>query len=116
MIKGLNNKSLAYGIPGLLVQSVGFFLHPLVALAGSILLIVGLGYYARAKGHSGYLGLLGLLSWLGVLVLVALKDRHETEKEMEARKTTKPKDIILGIILGLALVIGVPLLMILLFR
>ena len=75
---------------------------------------VGLAYYAKAKGHSGWWGLCGLLSWLGIIVLIVLKDRHETAKEQATRTTTKRRDLVLGIALGLGLVIGVPLLIILL--
>lgn len=108
MIKTLNNKSLTFGIPGLLIQSIFLFINPFIVLLGTILLIVGLAYYSKAKGHSGWFGLFGLLSWLGIIVLIALKDKYKTPEEIEARKKTKPKDIILGIILGLGLIIGVP--------
>ncbi len=80
MLKTQNKKSLVYGIPGILLQAVGIFSLP-IGLIGTVLLVIGLGYYAKAKGHSGLFGLLGLLSWLGVIVLMCLKDRHETEHE-----------------------------------
>ena len=81
-----------------------------------ILLIIGLGYYAKAKGHSVYFGLLGLLSWLGIIVLIALRDKNISPEEQEARKKTKPKDIVLGIIFGLGLVIGIPVLLFIIFN
>jgi hypothetical protein len=115
MLKEQNNKSLAFGLPGLLIQTIGLFIHPIIALVGSGLLIVGLGYYAKAKGHSGYFGLFGLLSWLGVIVLIALKDKCISPEEQEAKKKTKPKNVVFGIILGLGLVIGIPLLLVFIF-
>ena len=115
MIKKLNNKSLLFGVPGLFIQSVGFFGFPLISIAGTILLIIGLGYYAKAKGHSGYYGLFGLLSWFGILVLICLRDRHTTPEDLAAKKKTNAKDILLGLILGVGLLIGVPLFLFFLF-
>jgi hypothetical protein len=108
MIKELNKKSIAYGVPGLLIQSAGLFIHPLISLTGTVLLIIGLAYYSKAKGRSGYFGFFGLLSWIGIIVLLCLKDRNLTPEEIEARKTTKPENGVLGILLGLGLIIGVP--------
>lgn len=79
MIKELNNKSLAFGVPGLLIQSICFFINPFLSLIGTILLIIGLGYYAKARGHSGWFGLLGLLSWIGIIILLVLKDKNKTQ-------------------------------------
>jgi hypothetical protein len=56
---------------GSLLALVCFF----ISLAGTVLLIIGLGYYARAKGHSGWWGMLGLLSCLGLIILAFLPDR-----------------------------------------
>jgi hypothetical protein len=46
-------------------------------IGGSIMLIVGLGFYAKGKGYSGVLGLLGLLSCIGLLILALLPDREK---------------------------------------
>ena len=48
-----------------------------VALGGSLLLIIGLGFYAKAKGRHPAWGLMGLLSLIGVLVLACLTDRTD---------------------------------------
>jgi uncharacterized YccA/Bax inhibitor family protein len=46
---------------------------------GSILLILALCDFAKAKGYSGFVGLLlGLCSCLGLLVLVLLPDRTKS--------------------------------------
>ncbi len=83
MIKRYNNLSLALGIPGLLMQIAGRFvgntpqqllLGALVQLVGTVLLIVGLAFYAKAKGRSAAWGLMGLLSIIGLIVLALLKD------------------------------------------
>ena len=50
-------------------------LFELGAGVGDILLIVGLCFYAKAKGYSPFLGLLGLLSCIGLLVLAILPDK-----------------------------------------
>jgi hypothetical protein len=97
MIANYNRKSLMFGVPGLAIQivcvvainmmaakatsngpmpSVGLIaLAELGVVAGDILLIVGLCFYAKAKGYSPFLGLLGLLSCIGLLVLAVLPDK-----------------------------------------
>jgi hypothetical protein len=45
------------------------------SLIGVLLVIVGLRYYAKAKGYSDVFGLLGLLSCVGVVILAVLPDK-----------------------------------------
>ena len=97
MIPEYSRKSLAVGIPGLFLQilcyvgpdllwtksSAGLAGMPLWAMiassvgvtVSSLLLVVGLGYYAKSKGYSGALGLLGLLSCVGLIIVAVLPDR-----------------------------------------
>jgi hypothetical protein len=97
MIAKYNRKSLMLGIPGLVLQIGCLFISNLIAakaksdgsvpsaallgacslgsIIGTILLIVGLCYYAKAKGHSAVFGLLGLLSCIGLLILAVLPDK-----------------------------------------
>ena len=89
MIAEYHRKSLMLGIPGLVLQLVcnvllsasGAQSRGLVwifwagVLLGSVLLIIGLGYYTKGKGYSGLLGLLGLLSCIGVLIVALLPDK-----------------------------------------
>jgi len=76
MIKRYNNISLAWGIPGLIVQIGGWVAdQPLLAILGTILLIVGLAYYAKAKGYHPIWCLLGFLSIIGWIILGLMKDR-----------------------------------------
>lgn len=87
MDAALNRTSLLWGVPGLVLQILGNLLAglgkasldtPLAFLsvvAGTGLLLVGLAYYARAKGHSPWWGLVGLLSCIGVVALALLPDR-----------------------------------------
>jgi 4-amino-4-deoxy-L-arabinose transferase-like glycosyltransferase len=97
MIPEYSRKSLAIGIPGLVLQilcyempdflwarsSYGLSGMPLwAAIASSagitvstILLIIGLGYYAKSKGYTGALGLLGLLSCVGLIIVAVLPDK-----------------------------------------
>jgi hypothetical protein len=94
----LNRKSLMFGVPGIALQILsrimtfvaatdaqGRITRPpaesvspiwlVVFFIGTILLIVGLGLYAKAKGYSPLFGLFGLLSIIGVIVLAVLPDR-----------------------------------------
>ncbi len=90
MITEYNKKSLALGIPGILLQigcpllmaaigpgSPGWIGVALAAgvFAGFIMVIIGLCYYAAAKGYTAVLGALGLLSCIGLLILALLPDR-----------------------------------------
>lgn len=84
MIARDNNISLALGVPGIILQFVGNLLRlnktydaigVLVLVIGTLLLIGGLAYYAKAKGRSPAWGLMGFLSLLGLLVLALLKDQ-----------------------------------------
>ena len=76
MIAKFNRISLAVGIPGLILQTIGYgnFLSPFYLL-GTILLILGLVFYAMSRGRHPAWGLFGFLSCLGVIVLYFLKDR-----------------------------------------
>ena len=97
MITKYSRISLFVGTPGLLLQVVCIiilnrmainalgqngFPSPLLAvgleggiLAGNILLIIGLSYYAKAKGYTAYLGLVGVLSCIGLVILALLPDK-----------------------------------------
>lgn len=75
MIKKYNTISLAWGIPGLVLQIAGNVIgQPLVVLVGTVFLMVGLAYYAKAKGRSPAWCLMGFLSLIGLIVLACLKD------------------------------------------
>ena len=75
MIKSHNNTSLAFGIPGLILQVAGQVMgQPIVLLVGTVLLMVGLAFYAKAKGRSPAWCLMGFLSLIGLIVLACLKD------------------------------------------
>jgi hypothetical protein len=97
MIAEYDQKSLKLGIPGLLLQIASILIINFYAskrkagqaippdwlgylllagkVLGSVMLIIGLCYYAKAKGYSAVLGLLGLLSCIGLFVLAVLPDR-----------------------------------------
>ena len=95
MDAALNRKSLTLGIPGIVLQIAGnimvnvggvnatqpntpiILLGVVVALTGTVLLIMGLSMYAKAKGQSGWWGLMGLLSCLGLIVLAVLPDKRK---------------------------------------
>jgi hypothetical protein len=97
MITKYNRKSLAFGIPGILLQMGWLALIIVLGLKsgshgkalpewaaslfgfsivlGEILWIVGLCYYAMAKGYRATLGVLGIFSWIGLLILFVLPDK-----------------------------------------
>lgn len=76
MIKKYNNISLAWGVPGLVIQTAGILCdQPLVMWLGSLLFLVGLAYYAKAKRQHPAWCLMAFLSIIGILVLGCLKDR-----------------------------------------
>jgi hypothetical protein len=103
MIAKYNRKSLILGIPGLLLQLGCIFISNLIAakaksggtplpdslalllavgsLTGALLLIIGLSFYAKAKGYSAVLGLLGLLSCIGLLILALLPDKTKGQTD-----------------------------------
>ncbi len=102
-----NRRSLQIGGSGLLVQIFGFICAPTlveldpvagpmiglgIVMLGSAMLIVGLGYYASAKGHHWAWGLMGMLSIIGLLVLAALPDRQHVRvtEELLSRDVSDP--------------------------
>jgi hypothetical protein len=76
MIARYNNYSLALGIPGLLIQIGGLVAQrPPITLVGTVLLMAGLAFYAKAKGRSPAWCLMGFLGLIGLIVLALLKDQ-----------------------------------------
>lgn len=76
MIKKHNTTSLIIGIPGLFVQIAGIIIgEGLLTIIGSVLLLIGFAFYAKAKGRSAFWCLWGGTSILGVIVLGCLKDK-----------------------------------------
>lgn len=84
---------LAFGLPGLLAQGTGHILTSVMSrsqsglalagfgvvlgAAGTVLLLVGMAFYAKAKGqHPAWAGL-AFLSVIGVAVLVLLDDNSD---------------------------------------
>jgi len=88
MIRRYNNLSLLFFLPGLVAQVPGFILlqnhQPpdsngilglILLIGGSLMVITGFGYYAKAKGRSPIWGILGFIGFPGLLLLAILKDR-----------------------------------------
>ena len=81
MITRYNSKSLVYGVPGIILQIGGRIgslsltdrfasgLFSFAMLAGTVLLLVGLAYYAKAKGRHPAWCLMAFLSIIGLIVL-----------------------------------------------
>ena len=95
--KSYNRKSFYWGIPGIILQIIGFVmamnylsqldmrtyqqetLHITFArfalLLGCILLLVGCAYYAKMKGRSPAWCLVSFLGIIGLVILACLKDK-----------------------------------------
>jgi hypothetical protein len=97
VIPQYNRKSMVFGVLGLFVQ-IGcawpylnspsnikvsppawtWDLFRIGFIGGTIFWIVGLCYYAKAKGHDAAWGLLGSICCIGLLILGCFKDRSKT--------------------------------------
>ena len=88
MIKRYNNLSLAIAIPGIITQIAGRFmmdgeqqtLGVLMTLGGTVMVLVGFAYYAKAKGRSPVWCLAAFLSLIGLIVLGMLKDNSGVDE------------------------------------
>jgi len=85
MIAQYNRKSFYWGVPGIILQFGGLFVDALqgFGLLGTILLLVGLGYYAKAKGRNWAWGLFAFLPIIGIIVLLCLKDESLTTEKID---------------------------------
>jgi hypothetical protein len=101
MISKYHRKSLWIGIPGLILPVIGVAVAEggtpdaglwsgLIGLFGAILIVIGLCYYAKAKGYSAVFGLFGLLSCIGVLILALMPDRTKGKKHIEMADDLSP--------------------------
>jgi hypothetical protein len=114
MIARYNTRSFIWAVPGIVMQLIGFVVRManmqhtsqgqlvtsnlfvdnvgrVVILVGSILLFIGLAYYAKAKGRSPWWCLFAFLSLIGLIVLACLKDRTEEQKERVCVETEQEK-------------------------
>jgi hypothetical protein len=95
MIAKYNRKSLAFGIPGILLQTGWLALIVVVGkpfpewvaplfgfslILGAMLWLVGTCYYAMAKGYQAAVGILGIFSWMGLLILFILPDKAKGQE------------------------------------
>ena len=95
MIASYNRKSFVFGVPGLLLQIGGNVavlgastlavagVGRVVSLVGTVLLLVGLAFYAKAKGRHPAWCLFAFLSIIGLIVLASLKDRAPDGQSVE---------------------------------
>ena len=106
MIAKYNRRSLYWGIPGawlhlcsamtMVAQAGGGADSTVsqaerlggmsVVLLGTVLLMIGFYYYARAKGRTGFWWLFGLIGPIGIVVLVCLKDITQDGIEATAQE------------------------------
>ncbi len=81
MIQAYRNKGLSLALTGIALQIVGavtniILVSGLIALVGTGVLMLGLGWIAKSKGRTPLWGLLGVFSILGPVVLYVLPDAH----------------------------------------
>ena len=90
MIEAYNRKSFIFGIPGIILQIVGNFMRDpegimtilgvLIVLCGTVLLMIGLAFYAKAKDRHPAWCLFAFLSIIGLIVLACLKDKSQASE------------------------------------
>ena len=91
MIANYNNLSFVVGVPGIILQILGALTPgPGLELLGTVLLTLGLAYYAMAKGRSPAWCLLGLLSIIGIVLLACLDDKSTDLQGKPPAKPTPP--------------------------
>ena len=86
MIKTYNYTSFAFGIPGLILQGASMLTQwpvgqeataTLLLWIGTGLLLIGLAFYAMAKGRHPAWCVMAFLSIVGLIVLGLLKDKSQ---------------------------------------
>lgn len=95
MIARYNNLSLVLGIPGLIAQAYGYYMKDkpqsqlgwVIMTGGTVMLIAGLMYYAKAKGRNPNWAFLGFFSLIGLVILALLKDHAKDGKTPDGRLT-----------------------------
>ena len=88
MIKRYNNLSLMIAIPGIIIQVAAQMmlqgeqasLGLLVSLIGTVMVLIGFAYYAKAKGRNPLWCLVGLFSCLGLFIMALLKDKSGVDE------------------------------------
>jgi hypothetical protein len=94
MITRYNRISLAIGIPGAILQFLGFeskeLIGPVIAAIGTILLLIGLAYYLKAKGQSPIWCILAFFWLFGIIALSFFPDRRKNDQVVSAVKKSSP--------------------------
>ena len=88
MIKRYNNLSLVIAIPGIIIQVAAQLMMQgeqsnlglLVSLIGTVMVLIGFAYYAKAKGRNPLWCIVGVLSCLGLLIMALLKDKSGVDE------------------------------------
>ncbi|HBB76771.1 MAG: hypothetical protein A2186_01230 [Candidatus Levybacteria bacterium RIFOXYA1_FULL_41_10] len=90
LIVSISNLYLGFSLlPQVLQTGNSNFSNPAFFLTGFVgyaSLIIGLYYYAKSKGYSGWLGLLGFLQLIGILIIVLLKDKTNPNSAKKSNK------------------------------
>ncbi len=122
MLKKYNNLSLCFGIPGLVLQIAGFVLntpegHLVLKVAGTALLLIGLTYYARAKGQHPAWCLAAFLSIVGLIILACLRDKSLSQAdEKQLVGPGKPKTVLVSVVSKLVMFLVVVAVLVIIFK
>jgi HlyD family secretion protein len=108
MIQKFNSIGLMVGIPGLILQVVGKMITRadqvgiglLVTLAGTVMLLIGLAYYAKAKGRHPAWCLLAFLSLVGLILMACLKD---CAVEGQPKESAMRKAVLVAVVVMVAI-------------
>ena len=104
MIAKYNRVSLFVGIPGLILKLFGLLFQQtarnidhdqigsLLILLGTITLVIGLCFYAKAKGHSARYGIMGIFPVIGIIYRACLKTAQNPTHQTTRKPTTYYKN------------------------
>jgi hypothetical protein len=108
MIASDNRTSWLFGVPGILLQIAGQVLAQMYAkssppdlmlafgslglsLIGTMFLLIGFAYYAKAKGRNPSWCILAFFSIFGLIVLYCLKDYTEEQNQTPPKPSAGEK-------------------------
>ncbi len=122
MLKKYNNLSLCFGIPGLILQIAGFILNTpegyiVLKVVGTALLLIGLAYYAKAKGQHPAWCLAAFLSIVGLIILACLGDKTLSQADdKQLVEPGKPKTVLVRVVSKLAMLLVVVAVLVIIFK
>jgi hypothetical protein len=80
----------------------------ILSLVGISIFVWGCASYALGKGHHGAWGLVGLLTFIGLIILAYLPDKHKIEEEGPLLPRLFLMMILVFVVAGVFVAITVP--------